>query len=240
MYCGVLACDFDGTLIDDGCLAPEVVAAPAEASSRGVAAILVTGRVVEDLRLAEVDMTGFDTVAAENGAVVWLPARDRFIQLGNALPTTFSGSCGHAASPLIHAGAVVVGRSDRHAAEILELVRVLGLDSQLIFNRTALMLLSSGVSKATGVRRAWRSSGAPEHNMIAFGDAENDLPLLAAARVGVAARGAGAALLSVVDDRLTQPAGAGVVRYVGQRFAQEKSRPRKSTGCPKSPISRVI
>jgi len=76
------------------------------------------------------------------------------------------------------------------------------------------MLLPSGVSKATGVRRALEELGRSEHNMIAFGDAENDLPLLTGAQLGIAARGAVPALGAVADDRLTQPGGAGVAQYV--------------------------
>jgi hypothetical protein len=119
----------------------------------------------------------------------------------------------------------VVGLSESHAPQVLELGRSFGLDCQLVFNRAALMLLPSGVSKATGVRHALEELGRSEHNMIAFGDAENDLPLLAAAEVAVAARGAGPAVGAIADDRLTQPAGAGVVRYVRQLLARNGAAP---------------
>jgi hydroxymethylpyrimidine pyrophosphatase-like HAD family hydrolase len=213
MYCRVLACDFDGTIADDGRIAPEVVTALGDARARGIAVILVTGRVLEDLRLANVDLGGFDAVVAENGAVVYLPEQARSIQLGGPPPERFLGELRARGVPF-HAGAVVIGISDRHAAQVLDLVRTFGLDCQLIFNRAALMLLPSGVSKATGVRRALEELGRSEHNMIAFGDAENDLPLLTVAQVGVSAHGAVPALDAVADDRLTQPGGAGVAQYV--------------------------
>ena len=213
MYCRVLACDFDGTIADEGRLAPEVVTALADARGRGIGVILVTGRVLEDLRLADVDLTAFDAVVAENGAVVHLPGQARFIQLGHPPPERFLGELRGRGIPL-KVGAVVVGISDRHAAQVLEFIRTFGLDYQLIFNRAALMLLPSGVTKATGVRRALEELGFSEHNMIAFGDAENDIPLLATAQLGVAARGAVPALAAVADDRLIQPGGAGVAQYV--------------------------
>jgi hypothetical protein len=50
--------------------------------------------------------------------------------------------------------------------------------------------------------------------MIAFGDAENDIPLLLEAEVGVAARGAVPAVLSLADDSVSQPGGAGVALYI--------------------------
>lgn len=213
MYCRVLACDFDGTIADDGRIAPEVATALSNARARGIVVILVTGRVLEDLRLAEVDLGSFDAVVAENGAVVCLPGQARAIQLGTSPPERFFGELRARGIPF-HVGAVVVGVSDSHAPQVLELVRTFGLDCQLIFNRAALMLLPSGVSKATGVRRALEELGRSEHNMIAFGDAENDLPLLTAAQLGVAARGAVPALGAVADDRISQPGGAGVAQYI--------------------------
>lgn len=213
MYCRVLACDFDGTITSDGRIAPEVTAALADARAGGMVIILVTGRVLEDFRLADVDLSGFDAVVAENGAVVWFPSQARSIRLGDAPPAHFFGQLRARGIPF-HAGAVVVDLSDSHASQVLELVREFGLDSQLIFNRAALMLLPSGVSKAAGVRRALEELGRSEHNMIAFGDAENDLPLLTGAQLGVAARGAVPALAAVADDHLAQPGGAGVVQYV--------------------------
>lgn len=213
MYCRILACDFDGTIADDGRIAPEVATALSDARAQGIVVILVTGRVLDELRLADVDLGAFDAVVAENGAVVWLPGQARVIQLGGAPPEHFFGELRARGVPF-HAGAVVVGVSDSHAPQVFELVRAFGLDCQLIFNRAALMVLPSGVSKATGVRWALEELGRSEHNMIAFGDAENDLPLLAAAQLGIAARSAVPALSTVADDRLTQPGGAGVAQYV--------------------------
>lgn len=213
MYCRVLACDFDGTIADDGSLAPEVSAALADARTRGISVILVTGRVLEDLRLAGVDLNAFDAVVAENGAVVWFSGRDSRLAIGSPPPDRLLAELRARGIPF-HVGSIVVGLSDNHAPLVLELVRSLGLDYQLVFNRRALMLLPSGVSKATGVRRALEELGRSEHNMIAFGDAENDVSLLAVAQIGVAARGSVPALTAVADDRLTQAGGAGVVQYV--------------------------
>jgi hypothetical protein len=57
--------------------------------------------------------------------------------------------------------------------------------------------------------------------MIAFGDAENDIPLLIEAEVGVAARGAVPAVLSVTDDSVSQPGGAGVALYIRKIIERE-------------------
>ena len=219
MYCRVLACDFDGTGATDGRLAPEVVAALGKARAQGVAALLVTGRVLEDVEVLCGDLSIFDAVVAENGAVVCLPQQQRIIQLGEPPSEHFLGELRARGVPF-HVGAVIVGSWDRHAAEVLELIRRFAIDGQLIFNREAMMLLPSGINKAIGTSRALEELGRSERNMIAFGDAENDLPLFALSEIGVAARGALPTIAEQADDRLTQPGGAGVAQYIHRLLEQ--------------------
>jgi HAD superfamily hydrolase (TIGR01484 family) len=70
MKFSVLALDYDGTIARDGSLDPDVRSAIADVRSRGIAVVLVTGRILEELR----QMTGgfgfVDAVVAENGAVL--------------------------------------------------------------------------------------------------------------------------------------------------------------------------
>ena len=149
MYCRAIACDYDGTGASDGHLAPEVAEALHAAREAGIVTLLVTGRVLDDLRVALVDFSAFDAVVAENGAVVWLRESDRTIILGAAPSEQFLGRLRAARVPF-HAGAVVVGTWDTHVPELIALVRETGADLQLVFNRTAVMLLPSGINKAVG------------------------------------------------------------------------------------------
>ncbi|HXG52437.1 MAG TPA: HAD hydrolase family protein [candidate division Zixibacteria bacterium] len=213
MYCRVIACDFDGTGATDGRLAPELLAALEAARMQGVARILVTGRVLEEIESACEQTLPFDAVVAENGAIVWLCRQQRTIQLGEPPPDRFLGQLRARGVPF-HTGTVIVGTWEHHTTQLLDLIRRFGLDGQLIFNRGALMLLPSGVNKAVGVRRALEELARSEHNLIAFGDAENDIPLLLAAELGVAARGAVASVTAMADDHLSQPGGAGVAFYI--------------------------
>jgi hypothetical protein len=213
MYCRVLACDFDGTGAVDGRLAPEVAAALAAARSVGFVTLLVTGRVLEELQATAVGLDVFDAIVAENGALVWLPRADRMLQLAPPPPDQFLTELRTLGIPY-HAGAVIVGTTDLHAGEILDLVRRFAMASQLVFNRQALMVLPSGVDKAVGVERALEELGRSQHSMIAFGDAENDRPLLEMAEIGVAARGAVPALTAAADDRLSHPGACGVAAYI--------------------------
>ena len=213
MYCRVIACDFDGTGAVNGHPAPELYAALAAARAEGIVTLLVTGRVLEDVQRACEEFSPFDAVVAENGAVVQLCALGRTFQIGRPPSEHFLGELRAEGVPF-HTGAVIVGTWEQHANKLLELIRRFGVDGQLVFNRAALMMLPSGVNKAIGVQRVLDELSRSARNMIAFGDAENDIPLLLEAEVGVAARGAVPAVLSVADDSVSQPGGAGVALYI--------------------------
>jgi hydroxymethylpyrimidine pyrophosphatase-like HAD family hydrolase len=213
MYCRVIACDFDGTGAVDGHPAPELYAALAAARAQGIVTLLVTGRVLEDVQRACEELSPFDGVVAENGAIVQLCGLGRTIQIGEPPSEHFLGELRAQGIPF-HTGAVIVGTWEQHANKLLELVRRFGIDGQLIFNRAALMLVPSGINKAVGIRRALDAMGRSERNLIAFGDAENDIPMLVGAELGVAARGSVPAVSALADDSISQPGGAGVALYI--------------------------
>jgi hypothetical protein len=62
--------------------------------------------------------------------------------------------------------------------------------------------------------------GRSERNLVAFGDAENDLPLLIEAEMGVGARGAVPSVRAAVDDVVSQPGGAGVALHIRRILEQ--------------------
>jgi hydroxymethylpyrimidine pyrophosphatase-like HAD family hydrolase len=213
MYCRALVCDLDGTGAGNGQLFLEVAAALAAARAQGFVTMLATGRVFAEVQALCPDLSVFDAVVAENGAIVWLPARQRTIQLGQPPPQEFLGALQARGIPF-HVGAVVVGTWEQHAGAVLSLARQFAIDVQLIFNRGAMMLLPSSVNKATGVQRALEELGRSECNMVVFGDAENDLPMFAIAGVAVAPRGSVATVAAKADVRLSQPGGTGLAEYI--------------------------
>ena len=219
MYCRAIACDFDGTGAADGHPAPELYAALAAARTSGIVTLLVTGRVLDDVQRACEELSPFDAVVAENGAIIHLCGRGRTIQIGKAPPEHFLGELRAQGVPF-HTGAVIIGTWEQHAHKVLELVRRFGIDAQLVFNRAAVMVLPSGMNKAVGVRRALEELGRSERNLIAFGDAENDIPLLTSAEVGVAACGSVESVRAVVDDSVSQPGGAGVALRIRRILEQ--------------------
>jgi hypothetical protein len=73
MKFSALALDYDGTIARDGALDPEVRSAIAEVRSRGIAVVIVTGRILEELRQVTGGLGFVDAVVAENGAVLDFP-----------------------------------------------------------------------------------------------------------------------------------------------------------------------
>jgi hypothetical protein len=74
MKFSVLALDFDGTIAKADTLDGDVREAIAALRGLGIVVILVTGRILEDLRRVTGGLHFVDAVVAENGAVVEFPA----------------------------------------------------------------------------------------------------------------------------------------------------------------------
>src|SRR5438132_1404634 len=88
MKLSVLALDYDGTTARDD-LDPAVLDAIGLARRRGVTVLLVTGRVLGDLRRVAGELRFVDGVVAENGAVVHFPDSGHTTVLGPLVSRVF-------------------------------------------------------------------------------------------------------------------------------------------------------
>src|SRR5690606_30472267 len=116
-----------------------------------------------------------------------------------------------------------------HAPETRKAIEELGLEAQLVYNRGALMVLPSGVSKGSGLLHAFGLLEVSRHSAIGIGDAENDHSLLQACEIGVAVGDAVSGLKAHADLCLDKPNGAGVAEFLaGPVLRGELSiRPRR-------------
>lgn len=211
-----VALDLDGTLID-GVLSSEALAAVRDARDGGLAMVLVTGRIQAELeaefgRLA----SEFDAVVFENGAVVLVGEEIR--ELARPIDVVLAELLAELDVPF-RRGRVLLACGAADGDVVHHAVDELGLDCQLVRNRSALMVLPSGVSKGTGLLAALRELGISPHNAIAVGDAENDLALLEAAEVGVAVANAVPSLRQHAEVVLDEPDGRGVVELLAGPLA---------------------
>lgn len=198
MRFSVLALDYDGTIAEDGILSDRVRAAIKEVRNHGITVVLVTGRIVQDLRQRLPDLRLFDAVVAENGAVIFHVQSGRSTLLGQPPPSFFLESL-RANGINALAGECVIEAEACDAARILPIIKESELPLVMAFNRSRVMILPQSISKATGLRAVLTAMRASLHNTLAIGDAENDHELLAAAEMGVAVSWGSSQLKAAAD-----------------------------------------
>ncbi len=219
MKFSALALDYDGTIAVDGQFDPDVRRAIADIRRHGIAVVLVTGRRLSDLRRVAEDLTCFDVLVCENGAVLQFPATGRHVTLAHPPPAAFVKELTRRGIPF-EAGETVVEADAAAAPAILDVVRKLEQPLVLAFNRSRLMVLPQAIAKSTGLRRALAALRLSIHNTIGVGDAENDHDLLDACEVGVAVEWGSRALRAIADEVIAGKDPSAVATYV-RRVAKQ-------------------
>jgi hydroxymethylpyrimidine pyrophosphatase-like HAD family hydrolase len=194
----VIALDYDGTVARGDMLEASVRQAVAAARTRGIVVLLVTGRILDELRRVAGDLHFVDGVIAENGAVIHFPDSGRTSALAPKIPEGFIAELRRRGIPFT-AGQCLVDADANEGPRLLDVIRTLELPLVLIFNRGRVMTAPQGVSKATGLRVALETLRLSARNTVAIGDAENDHELLRLAEVGVAVEWGSRALQASAD-----------------------------------------
>jgi HAD superfamily hydrolase (TIGR01484 family) len=215
MHYFALACDFDQTLADMGVVAKTTLAALEQFLASGRKLVLVTGRQLPDLQRVFPQLSLFERVVAENGAILHRPATSETKLLAEAPPQAFMDALRrHGVS--FSAGSVIVDAREEDDESILAVIRELGLELQVIYNKGAAMVLPSGVNKGTGLLAALSEMCLSHHNAIGVGDAENDHALLGACECGVAVANSTETLKQRADITTEAPNGRGVEEIIGR------------------------
>src|SRR5437588_11281925 len=194
-----LACDYDGTIAWDGAVSENTVLVLEELRKSGRKLILVTGRELDDLIKVFPRLDLFDRVVAENGGLLYRPATREERPLAERPPDEFWEELIKRRAERVSVGRVIVATWRPHETTAVELIRDLGLELQVIFNKGAVMILPSGVTKATGLNFALAELGLSCHNVVGVGDAENDHAFLAMCECSVAVANALDTLKERVD-----------------------------------------
>jgi HAD superfamily hydrolase (TIGR01484 family) len=220
----VLAADYDGTLAHHGLIEDATWAALHRLVDSGRKLVMVTGRELEDV-LALVREPGlFARIVAENGALVYDPATREVRLLAEPPPQRFVDELRARGVDQLATGHVIVASREPHQGTVLHAIRDLGLELQVIFNKGAVMVLPTGVNKATGLAAALGELGLSPHNAVGVGDAENDHALLVACECGVAVANALPALKDKADLVTPRGDGEGVAELIEQLVADDLAR----------------
>lgn len=105
---------------------------------------------------------------------------------------------------------MIVATWKPHETTVLEVIRDLGLELHVTFNKDAVMVLPAGLSKATGLAEALRELGLSAHNVVGVGDAENDHAFLRLCECRIAVANALPMLKNAADLVTRHDHGAGV------------------------------
>src|SRR5437763_7144592 len=194
-----LATDYDGTIAWDGEVSATTIQALEDVRKSGRKLILVTGRELDDLIKVFPRLDLFDRVVAENGALLYRPATREERPLAQRPPDEIWQELIKRGAERVSVGRVIVATWRPHETTAVELIRDLGLELQIIFNKGAVMILPSGVNKATGLEVALAELGLSPHNVVGVGDAENDHAFLSACECSVAVANALDTLKERVD-----------------------------------------
>jgi HAD superfamily hydrolase (TIGR01484 family) len=211
----LLATDYDGTLASQGVVDQPTLDAIENLKRSGRKAVLVTGRELEDLKNVFPGIEIFDLVVAENGGLLYNPRTKKLYPLTEAPSENFLARLKERGVPF-SVGHGIVATWEPNQTAVLDVIKELGLELQLSFNKGAVMVLPSGVNKKTGLAAALKELGLSAHNVVGIGDAENDHVFLSACECGVAVANALPTLKERADIITEGDHGAGVQELIRQ------------------------
>lgn len=209
-----LCTDYDGTIATHGIVDEPTIDALTRLRESGRKLIMVTGREIGDLISVFPRLDLFELVVAENGALLYQPSTREHKPLGDPpLPAFVAALQARGVTPL-SVGKTIVATFQPHEQTVLEVIRDLGLELQVIFNKGAVMVLPSGVNKASGLQAALAQLNLSVHNTVGVGDAENDHAFLGICECSVAVANALPAVKERADFVTQATHGRGVTQLI--------------------------
>jgi HAD superfamily hydrolase (TIGR01484 family) len=216
-----LACDYDGTVAQEGVIAEKTLAALQSLLATGRKLILVTGRRLDELQTVLPEIETFQRVVAENGALLYDPSTREEKAMAPPPPENIVQALRARNVQPLAIGRAIVATCRPQENTVLEVIRDVGLELQVIFNREAVMVLPTGVNKASGLAAAAESLGMSMHELVGIGDAENDYSFLRSCECSAAVADAVEELKSHVDWVTRRPNGSGVVEVIEELIAND-------------------
>ncbi|RPI28433.1 MAG: HAD-IIB family hydrolase, partial [Acidobacteria bacterium] len=216
-----LATDYDGTLAKDGQVEESTLDALQRLRASGRRLIMVTGRELDDLARVFSHFELFEAIVGENGAVLFLPKTREERRLAESPPQEFVDLLRKRGVGPMSVGKSIVATWRPHEVTVLKTIRELGLELQVIFNKNAVMVLPTGVNKATGLTVALREIKLSPHNVVGIGDAENDHAFLRCCACAAAVANALPTVKERADIVTARARGAGVVELIDMTLADD-------------------
>lgn len=209
-----LATDYDGTIAHNGRVSEATIASLKELLATGRRLILVTGRELPELLGIFPEIELFEWVVAENGGLLYQPSTKQERPLADPPSPEFLEVLRAKGVERISVGRVIVATWEPFENIVLDSIRDLGLEWQVIFNKGAVMVLPAGVNKASGLTAALKEMGLSPHNVVGVGDAENDHAMLKMCEFSAAVSNALPAVKETADFVTQADHGDGVAQLI--------------------------
>ena len=213
-----IACDYDSTLAHEGRVAPKTLKALRRARAAAKKLMLITGRTLNDLRTVFSELSLFDVIVVENGAVLLDPAAGLEKPLCAAPTAEFVTDLSRRNVPF-SLGRCVLATVKPHEVVVQEVIDRLNLDLAITMNRESVMVLPRGIDKASGLMAALNRLHIQASAVVGIGDAENDVSFLRLCGFSVAVANAIDALKDEVDYVTLGNDGTGASEIIEQVIA---------------------
>jgi len=218
-----LATDYDETIASSGRLTAEVERALERLRASGRRALVITGRTFEELASVCPRLDLFGAIVLENGAVLYWPSSRETTVLCQPVPAALADELERRrVAPLVRGRAILATRRP-HEIAVLESIRDLGLELQITFNGSAVMVLPPGVNKGSGLVAALRELDLSAHEVVGIGNAQNDHSFLDICECAVAVGNAIDSVKAKADFTTRASNGAGVVELIEEVIATDLS-----------------
>jgi HAD superfamily hydrolase (TIGR01484 family) len=219
----VLAADYDGTLATHGRVDDKTRDALMRLKRSGRKLVLVTGRELDELLQICPFIDIFDRVVAENGALLYRPATREAKVLAERPPDAFIQALREKGVAPLSVGRAVVATWEPHTSTVRGVIAELGLDLQVVLNKRAIMILPTGVDKASGLRTALAELELSTEQTAAVGDAENDVAFMQLCGISAAVANALPIVRACANFVTTGSHGAGVVEFINSFLVDDPS-----------------
>ena len=190
-----------------------VIEALRKVRSSGRKLLLVTGRKLDELLSVFPRVGLFDAISGKRRSAL-LAGDPQDGLLSAPVPGNFVNLLVQRDVQPLSVGHVIVATREPQERVVIEAIRELGLELQVIFNKGAVMVLPALVNKATGLHAALSELCIPPACVVGVGDAENDHVFLAVCGYSVAVANAIPALTERAHWVTPSPHGIGVIEMI--------------------------
>ena len=209
----MLATDYDGTIATRSRIPSDVEKALLEAKQAGLLIAIVTGRGFDDLFRVCPQINIFDLIVAENGAIIYFPSQDKIQYLADKPPIEFITELMQNIIPF-HQHRIETLVRRKFAKIVDSLINKFKFSLHIIPHQDYALILPIGINKAKGLDKALSYLNITCNQVIAVGDAENDLDFFDYCGFRVAVGNAQDEIKAKADWIANKEEGEGMIEFI--------------------------